>query len=126
MKSGYIALTSAIIISVLILSIGLSLSFTGFFSRFNVLDSEYKEKGFALAKACVDKALLKLAQNISYSGNEYIAVGNDQCLIFPVETLGNQKIVKTKAIFQNSVTNLKTIVNSSDFSIVSEEEISSL
>lgn len=122
-QSGYIALVSSIIISILLMAVTFAVSSGNFSARFNVLNAEFKERGLALAEACADTALLKLAQNPSYPGNENIFVGNDQCSILAVETLWEQKIIKTKAIFQSSVTNLKITVQASDLSVISWEEV---
>lgn len=120
---GYIALVSSIIISILVLGIALTISSAGYFSRFDILKNEFKERSFALAEACVDTALLKLAQNQSYNGNENISIGNDQCSILSIETVSGQKIIKTKALFQNAVTNLKVTVNNTNLSVIYWEEL---
>ncbi len=122
-QSGYIALVSSIIISILLLAVTFTVSSNNFSGRFNVLNAEFKERSLALAEACVDTALLKLAQNPFYSGNENISVGNDQCSVLPIETPSGQKIIKTKAIFQSSVTNLKITAQASDLSVISWEEV---
>jgi len=122
-NSGYIALISSIIISILVLGIALAISSAGYFSRFDILKNEFKERSLALAEACVDTALLKLARNQSYNGNENINVGNNQCSILIIETASGQKIIKTKAIFQNAVTNLKVTVNNVNLSVIYWEEL---
>ena len=123
MKKGYIALISSIIISMLMLMISLTLSFTGFFSRINILNAEFKEISLRLAEACVDVALLKLSENQSYQGNENIAINDKQCSILIIEAAGNEKVIKTKANFQKAVTNLKIKVNNADLSVISWEEL---
>ena len=123
MKKGYIALISSIIISMLMLMISLTLSFTGFFSRINILNAEFKEISLRLAEACVDMALLKLSENQSYQGNENIAINDKQCSILIIEAAGNEKVIKTKANFQKAVTNLKIKVNNADLSVISWEEL---
>ena len=60
-QGGFVALTSTVVIAVLLIAVTLSLNLTGFFARFNVLETEYKERSFSLAEACVQTALLKLA-----------------------------------------------------------------
>ena len=120
---GYIALISSIIISILVLGITLAISSAGYFSRNDILKNEFKERSFALAEACVDTALLKLAQNQSYNGNENVSVGNDQCSILLIETASGQKIIKTKATFQSAVTNLKITVNNTNLSVIYWEEV---
>lgn len=122
-NNGFIALTSAIIIALLLMTVTFAISSTGFFGRSNVLDAELKERSLALAEACADTALLKLTQNINYSGNENITIGNDICSIMPIETAGGQKTIKAKAIFQNAATNLKVVAQSSNLVVVSWEEV---
>ena len=63
MKKGYIAITSAIIITILILTVVVTTSSTGFFGRSNILNTLLKERGDALANACADTALLNLVFN---------------------------------------------------------------
>lgn len=124
--NGYIAIISAIVISILIMGFVFAVSFSGFFNRFNILDSSLKEIANGLAEACAETALLKLAENSNYGGNENIAIGNEQCSILPLETAGNQKIIKTKAIIQKAVANFKIIVNAADLSIISWEELANI
>ena len=124
MKSeGYIALTSALVITVLIMAIALTLSLSSFFTRANILNTNFKEISHALAEACIETALLKLAQDSAYAGNEVITVGSNQCSILTLESISNQKIIKANAVFQNTTTNLKITVFSSDLSVISWEEL---
>ena len=133
-QSGYMALISAIIISVLLITISIVLSTSSFFSRFNVADGEYKKRSSNLAEACVDSALGKLAQNSLYApapGGDIVSVGSDACTIFSVTTAGGQTTIKTKAAFpaslpQSAVTNLQIIVDSDSFSLISWQELPSL
>jgi hypothetical protein len=121
---GYIAITSAIVISALLLVISGIVSFSSYLSRFNVLDVSSKEESRALAEACVEKALLKLALNASYGGNEVLAItAGRSCRILPVESAGGQKIVKTTAAFGGAVSNLKVVMVLSPPTIISWEEV---
>src|SRR5690348_11814933 len=102
-NSGFIALTSAIIIAVLILAITLSLSFAGFFARFNVLDSESKERSFALAEACANNARVEAISG-TYSANESISIGPgaaDNCTVVSSEAdqpVSGETLIKTQAV----------------------------
>jgi hypothetical protein len=122
-QSGYIALISAVIISFLIMGIALTLSLTSFFNRSDLLDSEFKEMSGSLSEACVSTALLKIAQNESYAGNESVVIGDYNCSILPLESAGGQKIVKTSATVQNSTTNFKVIIDQITLQVISWEEI---
>lgn len=122
-RAGYISLISSIVISLLLLVVTLAISTSNFSSQSNILDTEYKESSLALAEACVDIAILNLTLNPLYNGNQTIPVGEEGCLIMPIETLSGQKIIKTKAIINDTVTNLKITVGASDLSVVSWEEV---
>lgn len=121
-NSGFIALMSAIIISVILLLIATNLSLTGFYGRSNILDYELKERSSALAEACVDTALLKLANNPSYGGSEFVnvdKVGGNDCTIKPV--VGD--IIQVQGYYNNIYfTNLEIEFDPSDISVTRWEE----
>jgi len=125
-QEGFIALMSVIIIMAVLLVIGASISFTSFSSRFNVSDSEFKKRSSNLAEACVDAELLKLAQGTTYANGATVAVGSDSCTVFSVATAAGQTTIKTKAIFQQSVTNVQAVVNSTSLHLHSWQELPSL
>ena len=123
-QSGYIALMSAIIISVLLLAITVSLGFSGFFVRLNIVDSESKERSSALAEACADQAILNFTQGSSVAVTDFL-VGpdaSDKCNIISVTSNGNQTTIKTQAYPNKAYTNLKVVIDSNDFSIISWDE----
>lgn len=96
----------------------------GYFTRFNILNTTSKKTSTNLAEACAHTALLKLAESSNYAGNETISMNSSTCQIFAIELQPNQKIIKTKGIFQNTTTNLKiTIQPSPSIHIISWEEI---
>jgi len=119
---GFIALISAIIISALLLAIVASSSLGGFNSRFNLFESEMKERTMALADACVDHALLELANDLSYAGNATSTIGADTCYVGAITTAGSQKAFKTRAFKNNSYTYLAVTVDSSTLGVLSFEE----
>ena len=123
-NSGFIALMSSIIISVILLLIAVTLSFTGLNIRFNILDSELKERSNALAEACVDIALLKLVKDSNYQGGEDVTVsGSDTCIIKTINPIIDPVVIDTKAIFKQATTNLRIKVNKSNLKVISWEEV---
>lgn len=122
-NQGFIALMSAVIISAILILLATSLSLTGFYSRFNVLDSETKERSSGLADACVDLALLAFAQGTPYAVDTTLPVGENKCTVGGFTTSGLQKIFKTRGIFSNSYTNLKVTIDGTTFEVISLEEI---
>ncbi len=123
-NSGFVALMSAVIISVVLLLIATNLSLTSFYGRANILDFELKEKSYALVEACVDTALLRLANDPTYPHpvNDPINVDGNECIIENVMGAG-PKIINVMANYKNYITKLKVEVGLSDFSIDRWEEI---
>jgi len=116
-QSGYIALISVIIIVALLMVISVAVSFSGFFSRFGILENEYKEVSSGLAEACADTAILKLAGDWSYFGSESVIVGSNNCQIISVQDSGSQKLIRAQANYKNSYTNLEIKVSKGASSI---------
>jgi hypothetical protein len=116
-EQGFIALISAILISVLLLAITLTISFSGYFARFNVLDSESKERSSALAEGCADTAILDLS--LSQNLPRAVTIGSDTCTI--VQETPSLPI-KTQASVNKAWTNLQVTVDA-DYNVVSWEEV---
>jgi len=125
-KGGFIALTSAIILSAILILIVVTSGFTGFSGRINILDSELKERSEALAEACWDTAFLKFTNDASYDPvNEVVNVGSDSCIIKSI-TGGGSKTFKVQGKYQNNYfTNLEIILDTSTNSVTSWKEVAS-
>ena len=123
-QKGYIALISSIIIAAILMTVVFSLGYTSFTARFNILDSEYKERSYDLAKACMDIALLKLINEpSSYTGNESIIFNGEACSILDITSSGGQYTLKSKASVSKAFTSLKMTISSGTFSVISLEEV---
>lgn len=99
-QRGFIALISAIVISTILLSLAVTLGSSTFFSRFDVLNSEYKRISLGLAEACVNSALGKIGSDYNYSvtsdsaysssrGGAVVSLGSAygsalDCVIYPL------------------------------------------
>lgn len=124
-NQGFIAITTAIILSMLTLVIALSLGQSLLISRGNKLDYYLKRSTHFLAQTCLDTALLELSKNKSFVGNATTTLDvGQECGILPVETSGLNKIIKARAEINGIVTNLKLIVVTATLSTVSLEEVS--
>jgi len=122
---GYIAITSSIIITILILAVVITTSTTGYFARFDILGSLSKDSASAVSEGCIDTALLELALDIDYAGATTTSIENNTCEILAIETSGDEKTIKAKAIDGDVVTNMKVVLNTTDFTIVSWDEVES-
>ena len=115
---------SVIIIMAILMIIVVSSSLTGFFSRFNILDSEFKERSVALADACVDTTLSRLAFDATYAGPEAVSVGSDTCnILSALNPVGNPRTYKIQAIYQKAYTNLLVTIDINTLSVTSWQEV---
>ena len=127
-QKGLVALTSAIVVAVIIMAITLSLSYTGFSARFNVLDLGHKEKTLSSAEACANVASLKIVADGGYQGDENVPVGDLSCEILPVTKENGEITIRTRAVFPENtpsspVTNLVVVLEETSFETISWEEV---
>jgi hypothetical protein len=126
-QGGFIALTSVIILSALLIIIGASLGYTSFFSRFNILDSELKQISLGLAEACAEIARVEIANNANFSvpnGGRSYTVGDDGSTCTVISVAGAYT-VQAQGIYQNSYSNIEAVYNrtGSDVVVISWKEV---
>ena len=122
-QRGFVALVSVIIISAMLLLVVVSVGLVSFFSRFNMLDTELKERSVAAADACADKALVQLALGFDPSGTVLTINTLDQCRIGTVSGT-TQKTFRIQATSSNTaVTNLQIVADGNDYTVISWQEV---
>jgi|SRR3989344_1827515 len=127
LEQGFMALMSAIVMSVLLIAITLSLGISSFFGRFDILDSESKERSMGLAEACVSQATSEVSTGTVYATLTVFPIPNstESCKRMS-EQNGNEYIIKAQGEFNKSFTNLKVVVDSSTFDVVSWQECANI
>ena len=79
-SKGFIALFSVIIISFVLLLMTVTLNTSGLFGRFNIFDSENKERSANLAYACIESARLAIAGENYTNGVEVdVEIEDEEC-----------------------------------------------
>lgn len=99
-EKGFIAITSILIVSAIVLAIGIGVSLRAIGETDMSLGEELSIRALNLADACAEDAMLKLKNNLSYSGDESIVIdGSNSCDILLVEGSGNNnRIIKTESL----------------------------
>jgi len=133
---GFIALISVIIISAILLTLVFTLGLSSFFNRFDALDAENKRVSLGLAEACVNVAMLKVAQDGSYApavGGDCITLGGTchapdpqkTCAICSV-TGGNPATVVTRAVYNGAFSTVQVTFDTTpdNFAVSRWEELS--
>lgn len=129
-ERGFIALISMLIISAMLLILIFMLGTSTFLSRFDVLDAEQKRISLGLAEACAQGAMLRIAQNPTYtpvSGGECVgatdtcgASGAERtCKICSVSQNAGTYTILTRAVYRGAFTNVTVegTLGSSNFSV---------
>ena len=111
-NNGYIALVSVLIISAVVLLVAINASLFGI-SESDVATREYQSsRAFYLAMLCAEDGLMKLKEDINYSGNETLDIEGGECAILPVEGSGNfNRTVKTTGTFSDQIRKIKIEIN---------------
>lgn len=124
LDGGYIAIVSAVMVTLVLLLVVLVSSERSFLGNENARTLEAKEESAAAAEGCLEHALLKIAIG-SYSGNETIAVGSSTCAVLPVQFLATGTVIKASSTVRNVTTKLRLIVATSSLQTISKEEVAS-
>jgi hypothetical protein len=103
---GFIALMSAVIISVVLLLTVVTGALSGIFARSNVLDAELKSRSRAVADACLDQALLLLTNNSGYVDSEYQKFNALDACELAVSGAAPTKTIAVQGSSTKAVTNL--------------------
>ena len=122
MERGYIAITTTIILSILMLILATTIGSINLLARFGVVDFYNKRTSFYVARSCLEYGRLKLSLDTAYAGSESRLIGGYSCSLQAVETFGQNKIIKARAQINGSTTNLKLTVDTNTLSTVSLEE----
>lgn len=121
-QRGFIALISAVIISMVLLIVVTVGSFTGFFERANILDAEFKDRSATAADACADQALLFIANDSTYAGLTLLSLNSlDSCRVLVSGV--SPKSIRIQATSSHAVTNLHINYDPATPAVVSWQEI---
>src|SRR5688572_17216913 len=127
MKHGYIAITTVIILSVIITVLGFSLATRSYYSRLSSLGTTSKQQSDFAARSCLEQALLNRSLDNSYTGNETVTIttpnGTLLCTIFPFLLQGNNLTIRTDAVINQATTNYELVVDSITLSRISMQEV---
>jgi Tfp pilus assembly protein PilV len=112
---GFAALVSVLIISAILTVITFEASTASYLARADLFDAENKTQSSAAARACVQAALLKLAQNSAYQpapAGDTVSIENGQsCVIAGAAASGNDILVTTRASTHGAQTRLTVTVH---------------
>lgn len=80
-QSGFVALTTLLVISAVVLAISISVTLIGISNLQNSLDLKRKNELNVISKGCVEEALLQIRNDSAYLGVANFPIGNGFCTI---------------------------------------------
>lgn len=123
-SSGYVALTSILVISFLMMILVFAVNFSGFYFREGLTDYYLKEVSRELAEGCAYAGLLKLTRDKDYLGNETILVSDSEsCQINSVSVNSLSKDFQTSAASGLAFTKISISANSTTLEVISWQEV---
>jgi hypothetical protein len=96
-QTGFIAFTSLIVIAAVALAISTSVALMGIDSAKGALSLSKGQETFAIAKSCLEEALIRLRADTNYAGGN-LNVGNGSCAISLSGTGANRTITSTATL----------------------------
>ncbi|MBP9821741.1 MAG: hypothetical protein KBC98_02575 [Candidatus Pacebacteria bacterium] len=126
-QPGIIALITVLITGAIVLIIGLGMAERSMLELNTSLDEELSHQALTAATSCMERALLSLAGNASYAGNETLSVGTNTCSIATITTSGITRTVKTSSTVQGYTRRLQVTVSNVNppLQVSSWQEVSS-
>lgn len=122
-ERGYIALTTTLILGLVIFLLATSVALSTFFSRRGGVDVILKERANFMARSCLEQALVKLASSSSYAGNQTITIdGTDTCQIQTITSNPPNKTIKTTSTILNNTASYELIIDSATLKTVNFKE----
>jgi hypothetical protein len=125
-ESGYIALLAVLIIGAAAVAISLALLLTGTDSQRSTLVEQQSKQARGLMVACAEEALQQVHDNIAFSGNNSLALGQGSCTYSVLVNTPTVRIITVTATIGSIVKKVQVYVTigSSSISITSWQEVS--
>jgi len=102
MRTGFIALSTVLVLSAIFLSIGIGIASRAISGASVVTALELHHRAEVLADACAEYALIELTRTLNYSGNDSILIEGDTCEILPISGAGNHnRTIETMSTVSN-------------------------
>jgi predicted transcriptional regulator len=109
---GFVALTSTLMVSLILTTVTAALLYTSAQMRFEVESTEYKAVSRVLARACIDESLAQLLATTLYHGDATTTNPGGTCYTYPIdrETNAETLTVAVRAVATSSYTTLVATV----------------
>jgi hypothetical protein len=84
-QSGFVALLSTIIIGAILLVLTIEVGQAGFYTRFMVLGTQWKEQSRVVAQSCGEQALAHILTDTTWTGGSTSTLSQGVCHTSPIQ-----------------------------------------
>ena len=119
---GFIALTSVLIISAVLLVTALGAGAGSVHTRMNMLGTEFKVQSSEIANSCVGYIRLRLRGDPAYGGNETVSLDGGTCSISAIASVSGARSFSVTSVYKNAHTVLSVALDA-DGAPAEEKEI---
>jgi hypothetical protein len=107
---GFIALTSLVIISAIVLAISVGVSLRSTDGAKTGMEQEFSARALAAAHRCAEEALMRLKEDLQYGGGQSIIEMGESCDILPVAGSGNtNRTVETQSTISGRAKKIRVV-----------------
>lgn len=110
-QSGLIAMPSIIILSIIMLTIGIAMSFSSFIQNNISFDNYISQKAYCIAEAGIKDATMKITRNKNYSANYSLPINNGVANITFDASIPNQTKITSASAINNYTKKIQAILN---------------
>lgn len=110
-QQGIIALITVLIAGAIMLVVGIGMSTRSIVGSKESLYQELSHQALAMATSCMEQALLSLADNSLYTGNQTVVIGPNKCAIALITGSGNTRTVQTSSTVGGHIRRLSVTVS---------------
>lgn len=108
---GFIALTTALVLSAVFLSVGISAARLAVSGGQETTSAYSSDKAQIMAESCAEYALFQLQESVDYLGGETIQIGNETCDILLVGGSGNtDRVIQVESTVSEFTRHVEVVV----------------
>ncbi len=110
-QSGLVAMPSIVILSIIMLTIGIAMSFSSFIQNNISYDNYISQRAYCTAEAGINDAIMKIARNKNYSANYSLLINSNAANIVFDTTVLNQTKITSTSIIKNYTKKIQATLN---------------
>jgi hypothetical protein len=110
-QSGLVALPSIVILSIIMLTIGIAMSFSAFTQNNISYDNYISQKAYYIAEAGIKDATMKAARNKNYNTDYELTINGESANVTFDTSIPNQTKITSASAINNYTKKIQVVLN---------------